>query len=499
MSPATPYDPKYYETAYAGFLQRYPGFAGTKKLDDLRATEYSRLDKQNQVYLDYTGGGLHADCQVRQHLELLTSHVFGNPHSHNPTSMAMTRLVESARRTVLEFFHAPVDEYTAIFTSNASGALKLVGESYPFSTASNYVLTFDNHNSVNGIREFARARGARVTYIPVIAPELRLDLQALETALQDIDPPNHNLLAFPAQSNFSGVQHPLEIIPMAQELGWDVLVDIAAYAPTNQFDIGAWKPDFAVLSFYKIFGYPTGSGCLLVRRSKLSKLVRPWFAGGTITIASVQGNGFYLQNNEAGFEDGTVDYLNLPAVETGLRHIQNTGIDIIHSRVMSLTGWLLDELRSLRHDNGNPLVHLHGPQSIDRRGGTITISVLDSQGQVFDDMRIEELANHQNISLRTGCFCNPGAGEIAHGLNSQEMHSFFDQGKPVSFIELRERMQQEFSKSISSIRISTGIASNFQDVYRFMTFLSGFRNKSIAQVGAVSYNLHESHMLRDTA
>ncbi len=33
-----------------------------------------------------------------------------------------------------------------------------------------YLLTFDNHNSVNGIREYARAKGASVTYVPVILP-----------------------------------------------------------------------------------------------------------------------------------------------------------------------------------------------------------------------------------------------------------------------------------------------------------------------------------------
>ena len=499
MPYAANYAPEYFEQAYNQFLQRYPTYASTIKLDELRLNDYSRLDKQKQVYLDYTGGGLHAESQVRKHLDLLTNQVFGNPHSHNPTSLAMTELVEKARHYVLEFFHAPVDEYTAIFTSNASGALKLVGESYPFTNSSHYVLAFDNHNSVNGIREFARARGAKVSYIPVTPPELRLDTQALTIALKQIDKNVANLFAFPAQSNFSGVQHPLDHIYFAQQLGWDVLIDIAAFAPTNHFDISRWKPDFAVLSFYKIFGYPTGLGCLLARREKLSKLVRPWFAGGTITIASVQGDGYYLHDNEAGFEDGTVDYLNIPAIETGLRHIQSTGIDTIHERVMCLTGWLLDELNSLHHENGRPLVHIHGPRSTEQRGGTITISVLDVNGIVIDDRRIEELANYQHISLRTGCFCNPGAGEIAHGLSGREMQSFFKQGGRVSFLELKHRMQQSYSKNISSVRISTGIASNFQDVFSFIQFISGFLNKTAEEIGKVSYDMIAPHMERDTA
>ena len=34
------------------------------------------------------------------------------------------------------------------------------GEAYPLHGGDRFLLTFDNHNSVNGIREFARARGA---------------------------------------------------------------------------------------------------------------------------------------------------------------------------------------------------------------------------------------------------------------------------------------------------------------------------------------------------
>ena len=37
-----------------------------------------------------------------------------------------------ARRAVLRFFNASPDEWVVIFTANASQALKLVGESYPF-------------------------------------------------------------------------------------------------------------------------------------------------------------------------------------------------------------------------------------------------------------------------------------------------------------------------------------------------------------------------------
>ncbi len=395
---------------YAEFVQKYPSYDTTHDLDELRQRDYSRLDSLGQVYLDYTGGGLYADSQIRAHQELLTGHVFGNPHSSNPGSMEATRLIESARAAVLDFFRADPDEYTVIFTQNASGALKLVGEAYPFTAGSHYVLTFDNHNSVNGIREFAHARGAEVTYIPVALPDMRGDMASLEAALQRGGAGQNNLFAYPAQSNFSSVVHPLEWIEQAHEKGWDVLVDAAAFAPTNRLDLSKYKPDFVPLSFYKMFGYPTGVGALLARKTALKKLHRPWFAGGTITVASVQGDKYYLAEAPAAFEDGTLDYLNIPAVEIGLKHLSAIGLDLVHERVRCLTGWLLENLEALRHSSGVPLARIYGPLDTTQRGGAVTANFFDPQGQPVDHRSIEAEANRAGISVRTGCFCNPGAG-----------------------------------------------------------------------------------------
>ncbi len=70
-----------------------------------------------------------------------------------------------------------------------------------------------------------------------------------------------------------------------------MLLDAAAFVPTNRLDLSVVKPDFVTVSFYKMFGYPTGVGCLLVRNSALPGLRRPWFAGGTVNFATVQGTG----------------------------------------------------------------------------------------------------------------------------------------------------------------------------------------------------------------
>ncbi|HEY7350033.1 MAG TPA: aminotransferase class V-fold PLP-dependent enzyme [Ktedonobacterales bacterium] len=458
------------EEALAAFQQRYPTYASTGYLDELRAREYNRLDQQGQVYLDYTGGGLYAESQLRAHMALLTSQVFGNPHSTNPASQAMTDLVEHTRSYVLEYFNADPREYEVIFTSNASGALKLVGEAYPFGPSGQYLLTFDNHNSVNGIREFARAKGALFSYVPITPPDLRVDEAHLLQQLHQARRKHANLFAYPAQSNVSGVQHPLEWIELAHEQGWDVLVDCAAFVPTNRLDLGQWHPDFVPLSFYKIFGYPTGIGCLLARKQALAKLQRPWYAGGTITLSSViaaeeTGAGFYLTPGAAGFEDGTVNYLNIPAVEIGLNYIASIGIEMIHERVLCLTGWLLEQLTALRHSNGKPVVQIYGPLTTDRRGGTIAFNFLNPEGKLLDCYQAQAKTNHLSISLRSGCFCNPGVREVALDFTKERLANCFGEKERMTYEQFLLVID---GQKTGALRASVGLATTFSDAYRFL-------------------------------
>jgi selenocysteine lyase/cysteine desulfurase len=461
---------------YADFVQKYPTYDKTHDIDELRDRDYARLDRTGQIYLDYTGGGLYADSQMRLHQQVLADQVLGNPHSSNPTSLAATQLIESTRATLLQFFNADPAEYTVIFTQNASGALKLVGESYPFEPGGRYLLTFDNHNSVNGIREFAHAKGAEVTYIPICLPDMRVDMDSFDKSLDLASSGKKNLFAYPAQSNFSAVQHPLEWIERAHAKGWDVLLDAAAFTPSNVLDLGKYKPDFVPLSFYKIFGYPTGIGALVARRDGLEKLHRPWFAGGTITVASVQGDKYYLAEAPAAFEDGTPDYLNIPAVEIGLKHIQSIGYETIHERVRTLTGWLLDNLSEMKHSTGVPLVRIYGPLSTVKRGGAVTANFFDRDGGLLDHRAIEQEANKHNISLRTGCFCNPGAGEIALGISKPELAACFTQpghGERLSLDDFRLCID---GKASGAVRVSVGLVSNFEDVQVFLKFAEGLLN-----------------------
>jgi selenocysteine lyase/cysteine desulfurase len=227
-----------------------------------------------------------------------------------------------------------------------------------------------------------------------------------------------------------------------------------------------------------MFGYPTGIGALIARKEALGKLHRPWFAGGTITVASVQGDKYYLADGASAFEDGTIDYLNIPAVEMGLKHLESIGFEVIGERVRSLTGWLLDNLTSMKHSNGVPLVRVYGPTNLEGRGGAVTVNFYDENNQPLDHRFIEQKANEANISLRTGCFCNPGAGEVALEISRVELDVCFTQPGHEERLTVDDFRSCIDGKSSGAVRISVGMVTNFSDIQGFLAFARGLLTKS---------------------
>ncbi len=454
------------------FRRGHADFDKTAGLDELRAKDFDRLDRTGTVYLDFTGGNLYAERQVRKHMDYLLKDVYGNPHSQNPTSLRSGREVENTRRQILDFFHAGED-YLLVFTPNASGALKIIGESYPFDDGSHFLLPFDNHNSVNGIREYARAKGAGVTYSPLTIEDLRFDRSALSGYLHAFRDARHKLFAYPAQSNVSGVKHSLKWVKEARELGWDVLLDASAFVPTNTLDLREVTPDFVSMSFYKMFGYPTGLGGLFIRKDSFHKLAKPWFAGGTVTLASAMTENFFLAPDHARYEDGTINYLDIPALRHGFDLLSEIGMDLINFRVGELTGFLLDEMRKLTHSNGARLIRIIGPQDTTDRGGTVIFNFLEPDGTTHAYAEVERAANEFNISLRTGCFCNPGIDELSNHLEAGELDSYFKSHEQEEADV--EDMMARLHTMRGAIRISLGMITNLADLHAFLQFLATFR------------------------
>ena len=437
----------------------------------LRRREFARLDAQHHCYLDYTGSALYGVSQVRAHMRLLRTGVFGNPHSESSSARASTAIIERARDAVLRFFDVDDSSHVVCFCANASAAIKLVAESYPFGPRRQLLLSADNHNSVNGIREYARAAAAPLRILPLDAG---LALDRPEHALAESARDGAGLFAFPAQSNFSGARHPLALVSRARALGFDVLLDCAAFIPSHPLSLRECPADFAALSFYKLFGYPTGLGALVMRRDAMHKLRRPWFAGGTVRFASVRADLHRLQDGAEGFEDGTPDFLGIAALPAGFALLEQVGMTRLRAHVARLTEALLDGLMRLRRDDGSPLVRIYGPRRVDARGGAVSFNVLDASGCPLPYATVEAAAREAGISVRGGCFCNPGAAEAAFGVEPARLK------RCLTLLDgefTPERFSACAGTEVGAIRASLGLANNHDDVARLLGLLVGFRER----------------------
>jgi molybdenum cofactor sulfurtransferase len=56
----------------------------------------------HEHYLDYTGSSVYANSQLEAIFRELRGHLFGNPHSANPSSSFASERVEAARDLVLK-------------------------------------------------------------------------------------------------------------------------------------------------------------------------------------------------------------------------------------------------------------------------------------------------------------------------------------------------------------------------------------------------------------
>ncbi|KAH9846482.1 PLP-dependent transferase [Lenzites betulinus] len=462
------------DRAYKAFLKEFPQYQLTWMLDVLRRSDFSRLDRSGETYVDYMGASIYPESLIRVCHGFLLRNLLGNTHSVSNTSRLSAACANEARQTVLSFFRAPPG-YTVVFTANASGALKLVGESFPFGPGSAYVLGADSHNSVHGIRKFAHDRGAEVCYID--ATEVGgFDVAHAKDVLARHRPRGKDapasLFAMTGQSNISNSKNPLSMIEFAAAQGYCTLLDAAALAPTSVISLTETPVDAMAVSFYKMFGFPTGVGALVVKEAFLERLQRPWFAGGTVDVVQAPGKIVTMSAElHERFEDGTINFLSLAPITDGLRFL-SAYLPFLPLRLSSLTRHLITSLSDLRHDReGTPVVQILSRQPTkvvktvgeqSDTGSVVALLFLSPSGQMLPNSFIEHAASRQNISLRTGCMCNPGGAAALLGLR--------DAMAALPCDATLRAFEQHMDRELGVVRISLGLASDYRDVWRIVQF-----------------------------
>jgi selenocysteine lyase/cysteine desulfurase len=121
----------------------------------------------------------------------------------------------------------------------------------------------------------------------------------------------------------------------------------------------------------------------------------------------------------------------------------------------------------------------------------------DPDGHLLDYRRVEELATENRISLRTGCFCNPGAVEAAEGLTESDISAALEQTADMTLPRFLQFIAGREGKSAGAIRVSLGLASNFDDVDAFVKFAASLRDQTRMTIGEVTFDIESCRVIRD--
>ena len=244
--------------------------------------DFPHLKEKKITYLDNAAASLYSKSQMEKVHQDLMSNVYCNPHtSGNFGSIRdVNENVREMRHLILRHFNTTDQEYKIIFTSGATASCKLLAECFPLSSNDSTFMYLDEcHTSVVGMRELSNNFK--------VVNEKNVDFELFSDTKTSI-----NLFAFPAMSNFCGKKFPYKKWNELSKSGtsnenhqiWYTLLDAASYVSTNHVDLQESQPDFVCISFYKIFGYPTGIGALLVKCSALDILKKKYFGGGTVDM-----------------------------------------------------------------------------------------------------------------------------------------------------------------------------------------------------------------------
>uniref|UniRef100_A0A663N0P9 Molybdenum cofactor sulfurase n=1 Tax=Athene cunicularia TaxID=194338 RepID=A0A663N0P9_ATHCN len=476
------YHRKFWETAFLC------GVRGKMELNILKIESINFIFVLGITYLDHAGSALFPESLLKAFTDDLRNNVYGNPHSQNISSKLTYDTIEHVRYRILQHFHTTAEDYTIIFTSGCTAALKLVAEAFPWipegteQTSSRFCYLTDSHTSVVGMRGITASMN--VSSVPIKPKEILLS-EKNRLPAEEHNCTTPHLFSYPAQSNFSGTKYPLswiqdikcgKLCPMKIPGKWFVLLDAASYVSSSPLDLGVHQADFIPISFYKIFGFPTGLGALLVN-NRIAPLLRKTYFGGGTAAAYLAGEDFYFPKKSIAerFEDGTVSFLDIIALKHGFDVLEKLtgGMEKIKEHTFALAHYTYTVLSTLKYANGAPVVRIYSDTDFsnpDVQGPIINFNVLDENGEVIGFSQVDKMASLYNIHVRTGCFCNTGACQLHLGISNEDIQRNLQAGHVCG-----DDVDLVDGRPTGSVRISFGYMSSFEDAQTFLKFIIATR------------------------
>ncbi|KAJ9113691.1 hypothetical protein QFC22_006000 [Naganishia vaughanmartiniae] len=328
-----------YKMVKKDFYRAFPEYKATEATTGrILAKEYALLLVGQETYADYGGGGQPMLSVLKGANRFLQTHIMGNPHSSNESSSRSSHFESLARRSALRFLGADPEQYTLIWTANASAALGLVRQHYfedvkRKGVPTTVVMCEDMHNSVNGIRtviaqDNTLTKLVTIIVLPVDICTLRIAEKLFYNTARKLELCEREIIFLTAQSNVSGVKHAYaSLLRHAKANGWDTVLDAAALLPTTPLDLASHPEIDAIpISWYKIAGQPS-FGALLVTNTFYSRLHKSHFAGGSVTLVGNEAVAdFGHAEGVDKFHDGSIQYSAFPHLYLALERLERLGL-----------------------------------------------------------------------------------------------------------------------------------------------------------------------------
>jgi len=400
---------------------------------------------------------------------------YSNPHSLSKSSKLTTSKMNNVRSKILKYVNADEDKYTCIFTGGTTDSLKKIGEYFTWNNNTNYIYTIDNHTSVVGIREYALNKGSNVTIIDFNNDNEINKINELSILFRPECKNNLgdkiNLFAMPAESNFSGKIYSRDYFNLIKKKYGNTifLYDTAKYISSHNLDLSDNLIDFCVISFYKIFGYPTGLGALIVKKDSIKYLNKSYFGGGTVSTSSSEYD--YVIANDVFYEwmeDGSPNYLSIISLENRLQ------IKVNSEYISKLTYYFYENIKDYTYSNGQKVFKIYEcklnytfKEFCKNHGSIITFNLLKENGEYIGYKEFEEICVLNNISIRTGCLCNIGACHKYLNISFNEMKQNFMDGHTCS-----NNKDIINGNPTGAIRVSFGLINTIDEINIFLKFIN---------------------------
>lgn len=295
-------------------------------------------------------------------------------------------VIESTRKQMAAFFNGK-DPNRLCFSYNSTDALNLIINGL-LEKGDHAISTTIEHNSVlRPLYHQSEYNGVEVDYIPVDSKGF-VDPDDFPKKFKK----NTKLVIVNHASNVIGTVQPIkEIGKHCKERGIPFAIDASQSAGKIPIDLEEHNVDVVAFTGHKSLLGPTGIGGLYVKDNVEIRHTR---AGGTGVRSAVRTHLFEYPYR---LEYGTLNSVGVAGLHTGVKWLEEKGMEAIHEHEMKLTAMLRDGLKDVEG------ITMYCMDDLTDHIGIFLFNIAG-----FEALNVGTLLDvDYNIACRTGLHCAP--------------------------------------------------------------------------------------------